>query len=92
MLTVIKPDGSIEKRETHGEPGLELIKQLLNDAWFEVIPLPHGTPYQILVDEEGLQKNLAPNEVASSLSGRPVVGIALLLQGDSMLGRHDDKN
>tara|TARA_R100001460_G_scaffold42951_3_gene79184 strand:+ start:226 stop:474 length:249 start_codon:yes stop_codon:yes gene_type:complete len=38
---------------------------------------------QMLVDEEGLLKNLPPNYEASKLAGIALVGDALLLQGEA---------
>ena len=45
----------------------------------ELVTLANGD--QLLVDEEGLLKQLPLNFEASELAGRPLVGDALLLQG-----------
>jgi hypothetical protein len=45
----------------------------------ELVALPCGG--QLLVDEEGLLKELELNFEASEMAGRPIVGPAMLLQG-----------
>tara|TARA_R110000765_G_C18443949_1_gene547451 strand:+ start:239 stop:460 length:222 start_codon:yes stop_codon:yes gene_type:complete len=39
---------------------------------------------QMLVNEEGLLKNLPLNKEASLMAGRPLVGPALVLKGDAL--------
>jgi Domain of unknown function (DUF3846) len=48
-------------------------------GYVEMIRLEDGG--QMLVDEDGLSKNLEFNMEASSLAGRPIVGPVLLLYG-----------
>lgn len=46
-------------------------------GWIEVVRTGPGTA--LIVDEEGLLKDLPPNVLASSLTGRLIVGPALLV-------------
>jgi hypothetical protein len=53
--------------------------QAMVGGYVEVVDLADGG--QLLVDEEGLLKNLNTNVVASFLAGRHIVGPAVLLRG-----------
>ena len=64
---------------TTSRPSLEEAQEAVG-GFVEVIPVERG---QLLVNEEGLILQLSPNPTASQIAGRPIVGNALLLEGDA---------
>ena len=59
--------------------------QGLVDGYVERVHIPHKPDWQLLVNEDGRMKQLPYNEEASKLCGRPIVGHAVILKGDTRL-------
>jgi len=62
------------------EPTLEESQQFVGGL-VELVYLDGGD--QLLVNEEGLIKDLPPNPSASAIAGKHIVGNALVLQGNA---------
>ena len=69
--------GSLSTREER--PSLEQAQSIIG-GWVEMI---HVGDMQVLVDEEGLLKQLPINEKASDMFGRPLYGPVLVLENEA---------
>jgi hypothetical protein len=69
--------GTLSTREER--PSLEQA-QIIIGGWVEMI---HVGDVQVLVDEEGLIKQLPINEEASDMFGRPLYGPVLVLENEA---------
>jgi len=69
--------GSLSTREER--PSLEQAQSIIG-GWVEMI---HVGDVQVLVDEEGLIKQLPINEKASDMFGRPLYGPVLVLENEA---------
>lgn len=74
MITILKT-----KAES---PTLEAAQQIVG-GYLELVKIPGRADIQIFVDEDGLMKKLPLNEEASALAGQPIVGPALVLEGEA---------
>jgi hypothetical protein len=63
-------------------PTLEEAQKLVG-GYVELVKIPSRPDIQLFVDEDGLMKNLPPNEDATRLAGIPIVGPALVLEGEA---------
>lgn len=85
---VIGIDGKISVCEF-----LEPLHRSLGEAvggYIEVVhPLGLSSPFLMIVNEEGLLKDLPLNMAASYLSGRPIVGNAVIMKEGIVHGEHD---
>ena len=63
-------------------PTLEELQELVG-GYIEVVYIKNGD--QLIVDEDGLMRQKFPNEDASILAGKPIVGNAVLLKGKGKL-------
>lgn len=70
------------KTITDKEPTLEYLQDFVGGL-IEVVPLRDGS--QLIVNEEGLMKELPHNQQASELAMRDIVGNALVLKGKGKL-------
>ena len=68
--------------ENEPEPSLEWLQETIG-GYVEKIDLPDGS--QLIVDEDGRMKQSDPNDTASLLAERPIVGNAVVLIGESRL-------
>lgn len=73
-VALIHPDGKQE--EIHAS--WDAVKKALDDATLEPVWLNDGAC--LLVDEDGLAKNLEPNYLASQVCSRDIVGRACLVR------------
>jgi len=73
-VSVIHPNGS----QDEVEPSWDVVKKALNNVMLEPVWLSDGSC--LLVDEEGLLKNLPYNPLASQVAGQPLVGTAALVR------------
>ena len=69
--------GALATREER--PSLEQAQRIIG-GWVEMI---HVGDVQVLVDEEGLIKQLPINEKASDMFGRPLYGPVLVLENEA---------
>jgi hypothetical protein len=69
--------GSLSTREER--PSLEQAQSIIG-GWVEMI---HVGDVQVLVDEEGLIKQLPINDKASDMFGRPLYGPVLVLENEA---------
>lgn len=82
MGQVIKTDGTV----THVLPAkppfftLEELQGFIGGGYIEPVRLPGAMT--LLVDEDGLRKELPHNHRASMIAGQPIVGDALLIASD----------
>ena len=60
------------------EPTLEEAQRVVG-GYVEMVYLDGGD--QLLVNEEGVIKNLPPNPSATAIAGKPIVGNAIVLKG-----------
>lgn len=68
--------------ENEPEPSLEWLQETVG-GYAEKIDLPDGS--QLIVDEDGRMKQSDPNDTASLLAERQIVGNAVVLIGESRL-------
>lgn len=67
--------------ELSGSPTLKAAQKMV-EGWVEALAFARdGIQAQALFNEEGLMKNMLPNENASLLVGRPLVGPVIILTG-----------
>lgn len=64
------------------EPSLAELQKLV-DGYIECVRLPNGD--DLICNEEGLNRSMAINFMASALAGRPIVGPCVLLRGKARL-------
>lgn len=76
QMTVIKADGAIET-STRKAPALEEAQKIVG-GYVQMLKLDGK---QMLVDEDGLSKNLKPNHRASEIAHTYIVGTAIVLSG-----------
>ena len=74
MITVF------DKKEDR--PSLEKAQELVGGL-VEMVHLPHRPELQVLVNEEGLLKDLPLNVEASKLCMQPIVGDVVVLKGEA---------
>ena len=81
VIIVLKPFMLVPEYVEH-EPGLveyEAIKEALSDGWLETVPETPRTVHLVaFCDEDGLQKNLPYNVLASSMFDRSLVGVVVI--------------
>lgn len=81
-MIVLNSDGTKTSRDfTNSSPSLEDLQEAV-DGWLEAVSVNSFEPCVLFVNEEGLLRGLPPNEQASHIAGRPLVGNAVLLTGD----------
>lgn len=77
MATLIKPDGTIHEVQPMNKQDFQLREIQQNvEGYFEIIHLPEDK--LMLVNEEGLLKQLQYNLIASMIAGQDIVGNALV--------------
>tara|TARA_R110002094_G_scaffold78340_1_gene84690 strand:+ start:18811 stop:19038 length:228 start_codon:yes stop_codon:yes gene_type:complete len=71
----------ITKTESVKEPTLEEAQKFVGGT-VEMVYLPHGG--QMLVNEEGLLRNLEVNDMATRIAGKMIVGDVMILTGKAV--------
>lgn len=85
LVTLLPPHGAAER---HAYPRDLRGWQRLLGGYLEPLTLSDGRV--LLIDEDGIAKDLPVNFPASSLAGTQVVGPAILIEGDALtLWRED---
>ena len=80
FMTLIKPNSVMETLIETKYPGLEFFQDKVGGYIAPVpISLPTGEKITMLVDEDGLSKELTPNIVASTFAGKAIYGNVLTL-------------
>lgn len=68
-------------RTIEEEPSLKELQELVK-GYIEVVPISLGTtPAQLIVNEEGMIKDMPYNLLASSIAGCNIYGPAVILEG-----------
>lgn len=83
-IEILRPDGQNEDRVLTARPtGLQLYYDLIGTDIVESVRCTHPARRGLfmIVDEEGLRKELPFNKLAAMYTGRPIVGVAIILHG-----------
>lgn len=90
MAQLIRTDGRVAVVETvHPKDGhkftLQEYYKLINCEWIDMLTVyPNGRHQELIVDDNGRQKGLPVNKMASQIAGFVVVGDVLLCDIENM--------
>lgn len=76
QAVVIEPDGTGTVQDVDADD-LAAVQALIGGGYIEVVA--SVGPLLVIADEEGLLKKQYPNDVASAIAGKPLVGIVAFL-------------